>query len=288
MAMLSRQAPFYPLFFDIDIFGGMSGEPGASRVQDVVWDGSHVFLRAVAQALFQLLPQRGSLEVAVFTSSGYCCKTKRFKASFHMVFPELIVERAVMCWPGRQHAKMGSHLLVRDHVVCHLQDTASAVVKVLQGDLLACCSQTATPTMSNVEDIEADETALNEWTEVFDENLVWFDPRPGAKTGLRLPFTDKVSEAKSGGLEQRPKLPLGRWLLHHHGSSEVDIDDICVEELEDLQSLTDWIRLGDLSRDWQSEVSVANIDPSRLHPQVQVEAELADCGCICPVCRGRC
>ena len=50
-------------------------------------------------------------------------KHKSLKASFHLIFPELIVERAVMCWPGQQQAKMGSHLLVRDHVVCHLQDT---------------------------------------------------------------------------------------------------------------------------------------------------------------------
>merc|ERR1711920_870299 len=90
-----------------------------------------------------------------------------------------------------------------------------------------------------------DPTYLNDWTEIFDDKPLRHEAWPEAATGMRLPFTDK---AYDGGMEGRPKLPLGRWCF--------GIDDECaaceaynvsVKRLPNLEPV-DWVRLADISR----------------------------------------
>lgn len=124
LVMLSRQAPVYPLFFDLDIWGGRTR--GETTAHSLVWRREgRVLLGAVTRSLFRLLPGDESIiEVVVYCSSGFDEEKGREKASFHLVFPMLLVRRPVMCLEGSSKAKPepGSHVLVRDHVVCCLQD----------------------------------------------------------------------------------------------------------------------------------------------------------------------
>eukprot|EP00439_Symbiodinium_sp_Y106_P054749 s502_g7.t1 len=121
----------------------------------------------------------------------------------------------------------------------------------------------------------------NDWHEIFDENALWHDPRPGRRTGFRLPFTDKAvgEDEDEYCMEGRPKLPLGRWQLR--GEVEGDLQDLVVEPLPNLSD-TEWVQLGDISY-------CAATEPSHLRKDT-VDPEAPDrlsagCGNIYPARR---
>lgn len=248
--VLARQAQQYALFFDLDVYGGREGEEGADRVEQIVWGNEQkILLRSISAAILRVYPSLSSrLQVLVYGASGICKKKARYKASYHLVFPQIIVDRPVYAWPdgpdGHTEEIRARHIIVRDHILYCFDDEMqeSAALAQLYDDLLDCCNhETVDATLQDDEDTDDSPTFLNEWSEVFDEKPFWFEPEPEALSGLRLPYTDKnVPELTS--CERRPKLPLGRYQLAHDAES----GEISIEQLADLPAL-DWIRLGDIS-----------------------------------------
>ncbi|CAE7256885.1 PRPF4B [Symbiodinium natans] len=286
MMVLARQAvPLYSLFFDLDIFGGENDCYGDESVHDAIWEfGDMLLLRGMAHALLKIYPQlSGGLEVAAFHSSGMSREKQRFKASYHVTFPDIIVDRLVMCkekqLPGEPGANPSAHMICRDQVLCYfakrqddtfgLRDDRIAELKKRLDDL---CDHEAVG--------EGDEASgRNDWQEVFDENALWHDPRPGRRTGFRLPFTDKVVDEVSNPIfEGRPKLPLGRWIVR--GSGEEALEDLVVEPLPQLTD-TEWVQLGDISYCKAAE-------PTHLRKDlVDEQVDLSwDGDCPCLVCNG--
>ncbi|CAE8722292.1 unnamed protein product, partial [Polarella glacialis] len=272
MVLLARQAPLYPLFFDVDIYGGCVGAQDAHAVHDLVWDVHRMaFLRCIGAALMQIFPHtlENGIQVAAFCSSGFCSRKGRFKASYHLVFPEIMVDRPVMCLepPIAGRRCPSRHILARDHVVCYLSEEVASGGELaeLQSALESACDHAATASSSE----ESWETpaGLNDWSEVLDENPLWYDPRPDARTGLRLPFTDKVAaDSSPHAVEGRPKLPLGRWQLHSLSPwSEASWLDLQLEPLAGLDAET-WVRLGDISRPSVGEFP-SHLAEHRLHPE---------------------
>lgn len=235
--LLARQAERSVMFLDLDIYGGFCGEPDAERVKGVVDEaGNFLLLRVVVSSLLRLLPTLEHLEVAVFCSCGYRASGKHqhyFIASYHLVFPELHVQRSEMCCPQTSRlAVLGEHVPVRDYLV-RAMSQLEGEVQHLQTALQACNQD-------------------NTWAEIFDENPLWHNPLP-QHVGLRLPFTDKAMAC--GGKESRPKVPLGRWLLGRDLSGP----------MQQLPNLTDeeWLQLGDVSRPVQGTTL---LDASLLEP----------------------
>ncbi|CAJ1331057.1 unnamed protein product [Effrenium voratum] len=254
---LARQAESYALYFDIDMYGsqldGEVPEPGLNSFDDADVD---VLLGSMAGALQKIYPQFAGLEVVVFSSSGVCLATNRYKASFHVVFPQIIVERPVMCHEKKvQCAGTASHILVRDHVTHYLsmEEEQNERLKQLRKRVSSDLVQADDP----------DGPRLNDWCEILDEMPLWHDPRPGRCTGVRLPYTDKEL---ADGIDPRTKLPLGRW-WYQQGR---------LEKLPPFADRRHWVRLGDIScRETPTELDVSQMDP-----EVDRYPE-------CPVCRGR-
>jgi len=286
LVLLGRQAPKYSLFFDVDVYGGEEGSEGADSIHRIVWDNKEkVLVRAIAAAVMQVYPHLNQgLELAAYGSSGWCQAKHRYKASYHLVFPHVIVDRPIKPWPdGPQELVEGApgrHLVVRDHVVCRLTREAGepGPLADLHEQLLECCSlavlssddddghgDDAKGSMERAGDFEDDEdtepsTFLNDWTEILDDKPLRHEPQPEALTGFRLPFTDK---AVDGIPEGRPKVPLGRWCLRGVAAAMVetvakdaeeavltplrqDASGVSITRLPDLQPV-EWVRLGDIS-----------------------------------------
>eukprot|EP00747_Dinoflagellata_sp_TGD_P059394 gnl/TRDRNA2_/TRDRNA2_151544_c0_seq1.p1 gnl/TRDRNA2_/TRDRNA2_151544_c0~~gnl/TRDRNA2_/TRDRNA2_151544_c0_seq1.p1 ORF type:complete len:829 (+),score=143.06 gnl/TRDRNA2_/TRDRNA2_151544_c0_seq1:314-2488(+) len=299
LVVLARQAPSYPLFFDLDLYGGREGEPGADEVHNVAWlDEDKVLLRSIVEGLLQLYPQhRHGLEVGVFCSSGMCRSKGRYKASYHLVFPELIVDRPEKCWPdcpdGAKRSTPARHIIVRDHVLYHLTeaaDVAGSSLWALRRDLLRCCRYEViggdAPSEHPEELDNLEVTYLNDWTEVLDEKPFWHEPWPEAATGMRLPFTDKAppcqeqdEEPTTAQVEGRPKIPLGRWRFQKDGEA----GDLTMERLPNLDP-TEWVRLGDISIGAGNSDGEYHLTPwveDAIHPDVDRVWE----DCPCPLCR---
>merc|ERR1712151_1131514 len=75
---------------------------------------------------------------------GTCTKKGRFKASYHLFFPRILVDRPVKAWldspQGDIPEVVGRHLAVRDHVVCYLSEESEDghCLASLQRDLWHC------------------------------------------------------------------------------------------------------------------------------------------------------
>ncbi|CAK0888165.1 unnamed protein product [Prorocentrum cordatum] len=258
LALLARQAPRYSLFLDLDIYGALSREAAAGEAHRLAWDDRLVLLRCIGAAVIQVYPQLGAgLEVAVFCSSGPCTVHGREKASYHLVFPQVVVDRPVKAWPdcpdGPRPATHGRHIMVvRDHIVRALiaESSQPGPLADLQELLLECCDELVTDSEGEEgsgggEGEEEPPVYRNGWSEVVDDKPLRHEPWPDAFTGFRLPFTDKVAPATSA-LEGRPKVPLGRWLLRAEGERGPCGPRLSAERLPDLGA-AEWVGLGDVS-----------------------------------------
>lgn len=279
--LLARQPPRYLLFFDLDIYGGLEAEPGASEVHHLVWgDGERSLFKAIARAVCALYPQFAeALELVVFGASGICRLHRRYKASYHLVFPQVVVDRPVKCWPGQGALSArppARHLRVRDHVLhCLGEDSVEGgLLESLQDALRRCCDATllddGQEAGSGNGELYDDPTYLNDWCEILDENPFWHEPWPESTSGLRLPYTDKQPEGQPEG---RPKLPLGRWRLAIPCDPR---EPVAMTPLPQLLP-TDWVLLGDLSNCSAAEATPWSEDA--LHPGVVYDE------CPCPECR---
>eukprot|EP00929_Paragymnodinium_shiwhaense_P013713 TRINITY_DN121560_c0_g1_i1.p1 TRINITY_DN121560_c0_g1~~TRINITY_DN121560_c0_g1_i1.p1 ORF type:complete len:683 (-),score=137.68 TRINITY_DN121560_c0_g1_i1:14-2062(-) len=276
-ALLARQAPFYSLFFDVDIWGptGDGFDPDILAVDELIRaDEEHVFFRSLAAAVCELFPEntRQGTEMIVYHASGFDQSKQRLKASFHVVFPDLLVERPVKCWaacpPGPLKARPASHLLVRDHVTHRFVSDEAGRLEALQEDLRRGCGFDVTANSPTV--------CMNDWCEVFDEVPLWHEPWPGAETGLRLAFTDKPAEG-------RPKLPYARWQCVPTGSGGELFGRVRLEPLPDLTE-EEWVALSDIAVSCtrnSTTFAATPLDYRLLHPDVDTEWH----DCPCPECR---
>lgn len=290
LVLLARQAHLYPLFLDLDIYGGLADSEGG-EVHSIVWDAEKTLMRSIAAAVLQIFPQfRPGLEIAVFCASGIDSLKGRHKASYHFVFPHIIVDRPEKGWPdapgGGWPPVRGGHMTVRDHIVCRLveeTDTSGPLAR-LRSELLArsdyarlepeCDDTEGGPVDAGRESSDELPAYLNDWPEILDDKPLRHEPWPEAATGFRLPYTDKACPEVI--VEGRPKVPLGRWLLRsiaqgagvlvdpQHGA-----DVQLVEQLPEMDPV-DWVRLGDISRPDAQEVTPW--DAHGLHPDVGDDA----------------
>eukprot|EP00434_Breviolum_minutum_P021982 symbB.v1.2.019404.t1/scaffold1587.1/size141350/1 len=206
------------------------------------------------------------MEVAVFQSSGVDRKKQRFKASFHMVFPDVIVRRPELCNGTNlcETTKAASHILARDYVVqsldeCRAQQRLDELKKKISDEKLEAVNGDGSP------------VRRNDWCEILDENPLWHDPRPGIRTGFRLPFTDKSyaqeaadNENVSKETEGRVKLPVGRWSFQAG----------MLKPLPDLTAV-EWVRMGDISR--PVIVTETTIDEQKLQKICQTQVPCLVC-----------
>jgi len=185
---------------------------------------------------------------------------KRAKASFHVHFPQIIVDRPVKAYPeapgGALRDFVGWHVLLRDHVVCCFLEQEESEDSRDQESLSfyhKSLEEACEWAKVNPDDEDDNSRCLNAWSEIFDERPLWHEPSPGRCTGFRLPFTDKP-------LEGRPKLPLGRWRCAQQ--------DGCVEvrRCPDVDPV-EWVRLGDIS---VCHDDITPLDRSTLHPNVDL------------------
>lgn len=266
LVLLARQAPLYPLFFDLDLWGGHEGESGSAEHNCIAWEGGVQFLATfIADAVREMYPQfQDGLELAVFSSSGRCRRKRRYKASYHLVFPGVIVDRPVKCSRLEdrtcEEPSPARHVVIRNHLVYRLSvGSEEGQLQQLREDLRRCCNYDVVEASGANTNVSEDPTYLNDWTEVLDENPLWHEPWPEALTGFRLPFTDKPEEG-------RPKLPFGRWRLTGQPGR--------LEPLPDLDA-NEWVRLGDISACQMS------------YPTPWTEAAIEEAAwgdCCCPTC----
>jgi len=222
--LLAKQPRVYPLFFDIDIKGmrctkrseEWEGDGRYNNINEEAMGGMRVndknedddtqlleqtlagidtiaFLTHLSRTLGELYDP-SVLRMAVFESHGICASTYPgfqhdvyAKASFHIVFPDIIVERSENCvqrpegYPREvcNRKPMAQHCELMDHVRNYFDDSKEKDedVKKLTEQLLFLDKG-------------------NTWSEVFDENPTWHECWDDL-TGMRLCWTRKKSERNS-------------------------------------------------------------------------------------------
>ena len=126
------------------------------------------FMRYRASAIHIIFPQIESLECYVYSASGYNKAKDMLKCSFHLVWPQLIVD----------------------------SDRAPVIRQVTLGKFKEHSSKSGNSLHSTqARLIELD--ASNEWELLFDSTTI------NAKNGLRLPFSDKASMKIANEAEKR-------------------------------------------------------------------------------------
>lgn len=258
-------------FFDLDLWGSNTETDQVDEVHALAWeDDEKILIKAIVSSILEVYPQfQMGLELVAFCSSGMSPTYERYKASYHLVFPQIIVDRPVKCWPAGGVQCKGEdparHIAVRNHIVCRLTEQSAveeSPLSVLRHHLIQACSN---QTISGESELDAeDPTFLNDWTEVLDENPLWHEPWPEAASGTRLPFTDKPHEG-------RPKRPLGRWrfVADEHGGQT----SLRMSPLPALDAIS-LMRLGD--------ISVCGSELTRWNRDAILDDVWAEC--YCPSC----
>jgi len=208
-----------------------------------------------AEAVHMIYPHLDELECLVYSASGFNKGKEMLKSSFHLVWPQLIVDA-------------GRAPVIRYVTLGRFKDESrkpGSELKQLQEDL-----------------IDLHET--NEWELVFDSTTI------NARNGLRLPYNDKASmvvkdpadkeKIKQGLLsknaafktrvfENRPSKAVGRlifkWVKDEQGNDKMS----SAEWVDDEMSYTkaEWIIKGSCRRD-QSSSEATELTAWQLGPDV--------------------
>eukprot|EP00930_Biecheleria_cincta_P070306 TRINITY_DN57948_c0_g1_i1.p1 TRINITY_DN57948_c0_g1~~TRINITY_DN57948_c0_g1_i1.p1 ORF type:complete len:671 (+),score=76.33 TRINITY_DN57948_c0_g1_i1:63-2075(+) len=163
----------YPFFEDIDIMGSDAQDAGPP---DDILLHSSAFWQLRAEILHELFPTVDTLELTLFKASGWNCEKGCYKASFHAVWPQLVVTRE------------------RAHLVRLATLTEFGKRSYSPGELNRLRWRL----------LEIDDR--NDWPSVFDIASV----RGGS---FRLPFNDKLNK-QANRREDRPILPESVWCFH--------------------------------------------------------------------------
>ena len=268
-----RQTPRFPFIEDFDIQAGVDWKeplPGQERpdppdelimTKPLVDEFGNAFgdpgllMRYRAQAIHMIYPQIEDLYCLVYSASGYNKGKEMLKSSFHLVWPQLLVDpdRA----PVLRYVTLG--------IFKNETNKAGSALNLLQKRLM-----------------ELHES--NEWELVFDSTTI------NARNGLRLPYSDKASmivkdpvdreRIRRGEMsknsaykirvtEERPSKAIGR--LEFRFEKNPDGLDALVEAKwvahESSYPRSEWIRMGSCRRD-QETVRSTELTPWQLGPAV--------------------
>ncbi|KAF4685755.1 hypothetical protein FOZ60_006165, partial [Perkinsus olseni] len=173
------QTPIFPFIEDIDFEGTFHDIEGSGDLDTIILDENLMFLKERVQALHLFFPDVSKLKCHVYSASGYNKGKERWKSSFHLVWPDLIVD-------GTMAPTM------RNVTVEHFEDLTrrDPYFKLMFKRMMRFFDQ-------------------NIWENVFDQTTA------SAKNGLRMPFCNKVSWHKDAEGRKQPRvedrfsLPIG-------------------------------------------------------------------------------
>lgn len=200
LAWVEMVTKSYPFFEDIDILGTTLTE---GRPEHLIED-ARGFWELRAEALHKVFPSVNPLELTLFKAHGQSGKDSCWKASYHALWPQLIVDRE------RAHA-------IRLATLLDFNAVSGGPIADLKEKLLAADPR-------------------NVWEAVFDQASV----KGGS---FRMPFCDKiVRNGHHMFPDNRPILPDGIWKFWFNESGQVDYfrRAVAPEELPKVQ----WLRLG--------------------------------------------
>eukprot|EP00930_Biecheleria_cincta_P042859 TRINITY_DN29496_c0_g1_i1.p1 TRINITY_DN29496_c0_g1~~TRINITY_DN29496_c0_g1_i1.p1 ORF type:complete len:1155 (-),score=186.59 TRINITY_DN29496_c0_g1_i1:430-3831(-) len=269
-----RQTPHFPFIEDFDIQAPVNWAPtppGKQRPDPpddlimfkpkrdektgrVYGHPGHMMCRR-AEAIHMIYPNLDFLEVHVYSASGYNKGKEMLKSSFHLVWPQLIVnaDRA----PVIRYVTLG--LFKKD------TDIVGSEIHGLQENLLGLHES-------------------NEWELVFDSTTI------NARNGLRLPYSDKASMVvknpedkkriaageisknsafKTRVVENRPSKAVGTIRFEFEKDERGEFQITLAQWTEDEKSYpkAEWIRKGSCRRD-QGSASLTEVTPWQLGPEV--------------------
>ncbi|CAK0830898.1 unnamed protein product, partial [Prorocentrum cordatum] len=207
--------PRYAFVEDIDIEGTSdSGCPDLMRPREGVLD----LLKWRAQALRRLFPG-AQFRCVLYTASGWYSGSELYKESYHLVWPDIIVDKDMAVW-ARQATVEFFEEQGRD---------ADSVVRMLLDK-----AQRINP--------------HNTWDSIFDATTT----RKGV--GLRMPLCDKRSVRHERGGKQiwqdelRPVMPIGVVEFTFKPSAADQAVEICASaglaEREADRPMWQWVRMG--------------------------------------------
>ncbi|CAJ1453177.1 unnamed protein product, partial [Effrenium voratum] len=267
-----RQTPRFPFIEDFDIQAEVDWkepDPGQIRpdppdeliLQKPQRDGDEVFgdpglfLKYRAMAIHMIYPQIENLYCLVYSASGYNKGKEMMKSSFHLVWPQLVVD----------------------------PDRAPVIRYVTLGIYKNETNKPGSP-LNQMQRRLMELHESNEWELVFDSTTI------NARNGLRLPYSDKASmvvkdpgdreKIKRGELsknsafkvritEGRPSRAVGR--LDFTFRKDEDGQDVLEDArwVADERSYTraEWIKMGSCRRDQNSQ-EATEITPWQLGPDV--------------------
>ncbi|KAF4664949.1 hypothetical protein FOL47_004863 [Perkinsus chesapeaki] len=173
------QTPIFPFIEDIDFEGTFHDIEGSGDLDTIILDENLMFLKERVQALHLFFPDLDKFKCHVYSASGYNKGKERWKSSFHLVWPDLIVD-------GTMAPTM------RNVTVEHFEDLTrrDPYFKLMFKRMMRFFDQ-------------------NIWENVFDQTTA------SAKNGLRMPFCNKVSWHKDAEGRKQPRvedrfsLPIG-------------------------------------------------------------------------------
>eukprot|EP00435_Cladocopium_sp_Y103_P061195 s321_g22.t2 len=268
-----RQTAFFPFIEDFDIQANVDWKeplPGQIRpdppdelimikplvdADGKVYGDPGTMMKYRAQAIHMIYPHIEDLYCLVYSASGYNKGKELLKSSFHLVWPQLVVDpdRA----PVIRYVTLGIFKNETNKEGSELNQLQKRLMELHDG---------------------------NEWELVFDSTTI------NARNGLRLPYSDKASmivkdpedreKIKRGELsknsafkvrvtEERPSRPVGR-IEFKFEKNENDIDVLVDAKWvanEKSYEKCEWIKMGSCRRD-QSSAQATEVTPWQLGPDV--------------------
>lgn len=194
--LLAKQPPTYPLFFDLDIKGRLNATRIDSTLALLQLEKLTLF-RHIAHALKEVYTT--PFRMVIYESHGISIPlSKNFtdesyaKASFHVVFPDIIVDRPENCMVRKKEGErnrvpMKRHMRIVDHVRLYFEENEELT--------------------NLLEDIRSFDYEAS-WAEIFDEYPCWHECWDDL-TGMRLCYTKKKGEK-----EDRVKRPWKAFQVH--------------------------------------------------------------------------
>lgn len=169
MFIAERFSDCHPWAEDIDIVSdcGNSGDPAPT---ELVLDRQGLFLVHRARVLFELFPRLVEAKLFIYNSSGWSSNKNAHKVSFHLVWPEIIVNAE-------------NATIIRDRTLEVFTDLCRD-----GGPLQPLMQEIRMHTSAYFQNrFGCDPGDFDIWEDIFDDNSV----RP--KTGMRLPFNFKAT-----------------------------------------------------------------------------------------------
>jgi hypothetical protein len=239
-----RFTPAHPLAEDIDAVSEVLGSEDPAPTE-LILDQYGLFLTCRARILFELFPSLDSLELYVYNSSGWSPEKALHKISFHLIWPDVIVNHA-------------NAVAVRDVTIAEFT-SLSDEGRALHG-LLEEVKRHAPCKYAEREDSEiwSDEKI---WSEIFDENSA----RP--KNGLRMPYNFKADPPERGWRHKGNRSPEPMGIAAFCRASLTQTSDrgvSCKPEIVNPGlSTVEWLRRGSVRRP-------AGVEPT---PMIQTPRE---------------